>query len=153
MPLSLLSMYSSDHNTYNTSYRPSICVHTWNVSGSKHHTSCWGLNDGGRRQGRQEGGLWTGWTAKVSENSQRSTLRKKWKPRNKWREGKSWERGNSSHCDCKRERAFFPFRQTKTSPVVYGLEKMPSASTLLRRDDSSRESCGWREVWKRSPKE
>ena len=27
-----------------------------------------------------------------------------------------------------------------------GLEKMPSASTLLRRDDSYRESCGWKEV-------
>lgn len=53
----------------------------------------------------------------------RSTLRKKWKPRNKWREGKSWERGNSSHCDCKHERAFFPFHQTKMSPVVYGFRE------------------------------
>lgn len=34
-----------------------------------------------------------------------------------------------------------------------GLEKMPSASTLLRRDDSYRESCGLKEVWKRSLKE
>ena len=50
----------------------------------------------------------------------RSTLRKKWKPRNKWREGKSRERENSSHYDCKCEKAFFPFRQTKMSPVVYG---------------------------------
>lgn len=53
----------------------------------------------------------------------RSTLRKQWKPRNKWREGKSRERENSSHCDCTCERAFFPFCQTKMSPVVDGFRE------------------------------
>lgn len=39
-----------------------------------------------------------------------------------------------------------PFAKPTCRLWSMGLEKMPSASTLLRRDDSYRESCGWKEV-------
>lgn len=148
-------MYLSDHNMHKTCYRHHVSARVERVWEQTPHTSCWGLNDGGGRQGWREGGLWTGWTAKVSKSSQ------EW---HALHSGKSENQGTNEEKE-KHEKEETPVIVTASmkgpsSPFAkprcrlwsMGLEKMPSASTLLRRVDSYQESYGWIEVWKWSPK-
>lgn len=83
----------------------------------------------------------------------RSTLRKQWK------QGTSEEKENHEKektpvtVTARVKGPSSPFARPRCRLWSMGLEKTPSASTLLRRVDSYQESYGRKEVWKRSPKE